>query len=264
DTTISGGSTVSGTGAVGARIMTDGGTTTIQDAHFDNVWYTEAPSAGNSLDVFGGIEAYGDATIDHVSFSNCLGPGLALFDGTWTLGKSTIDLSGTALKVKTSPRIIMGVTDRSTGVVNFDITGWTLEDSPTGTGILFMTTDTAATVTVDIYGNDVDNNGFAGIVISNYGGLNPSPFMAGGTANLDVTIRDQVIEDSGSYGIVYYAGGGDWAPNARGSLTLDNVTVRSSGESGVLVWLDMGCTNFDGMYINSTFEMNSGDGIEHL
>ena len=263
DTTITGGSTVRGTGAeIGARIMTDGGTTTIQNAHFDNVWHTEAPSAGNGLEVFGGIEAYGDATIDHVSFSNCLGPGLALFDGTWTLDKTTINLAGTALKVKTSPRIIMGVTDRSTGNINIDISGWTLEDG-IGTGILFMAKDTSASVTLDIHGNNVDNNGFAGIVVSNCGGLYTSPFMAGGTADMDVIIRDQVIEGSGDYGILYYAGGGDWAPNVRGSLTVDNVTVRNSGESGMLVWLDAGYTNFDGMYTNSLFEKNSGAGIEH-
>jgi hypothetical protein len=141
-----------------------------------------------------------------------------------------------------------------------DVSGWVCEDSPAGTGILISTESTTASVSVTISDNEVDNNAYAGIVISNYGSLFASPMEASTTADLDLVVKDQLIEDSGSYGIAYYAGGGEYDPNVWGTIWIENVTVRKSGEAGLGVWLDMGGTNLDATIVNSTFERNSGHG----
>jgi len=260
DLTIDDDSTISGMGSIGARIVNWGGNTQISHATLDNIWHTEYPGVMNGLNAYGGVEIYGDAVIDNVTFTNCAGPGLALYDGTWTIDKETVSMAGTALSAKQAPMIIMGATERTTGNFNIDVSGWNCEGSPGGTGILISTEATSASVTVTVSDNDLNNNGFAGLVISNYGGLFPMPLAASTTANLDVTIRDQTIEDSGSYGIVYYAGGGTYDPNVWGTLLIDNVTVRNSGEAGLGVWLDMGATNLDATIVDSIFERNSGAG----
>ncbi len=262
DTTIQGGSTFAGIGGeTGARLVTMDGDARFQFVTFDNIWTTNTMSAGNGLNVFGGMEVYGDAVIDNVTFKNCLGPGLALFDGKYIIDRDTVDLSDTALKMKMAPKIIMGVTEKTVGQYTMDISGWSLEGSPRGTGILLMFMDTTASIDVTITGNDLDGNGYAGIVISNDGGgLHSSTMVAGTTADLDVTIKDQAIEDSGDYGIIYYAGGGTFDPNIWTTLLIENVTVTKSGEAGLMVWLDMGGTNLDATIVKSTFERNSGYG----
>jgi hypothetical protein len=260
DLTIEENSYIQGTGKVGARIFSKGGNTRLQHSTFDNIWHSESPAIKNGLKTYGGVEVYGDAVIDNVTFLNCNGPGLALYDGTWTVDKDTVDLHGTSLKVKGSPMLILGVSEMSTGNVNMDVTGWVCEDSPSGTGILVSTESTTASITVTISDNEVDNNKYAGIVVSNYGSLLASPMEASATADLDLVVKDQVIEDAGSYGLVYYAGGGEYDPNVWGTIWIENVTVRKSGEAGLGVWLDMGGTNLDATIINSTFERNSGHG----
>jgi hypothetical protein len=262
DTTIQGNSMISGMGPMGARILTEDGDATFSHAQFDNIWATKTIVAGNGLNVYGGLEVYGDAYIDNVTFTNCIGPGLALYDGKWTIDQETVDLHGTTMKMKTSPMVILGISEASTGNMAMDVTGWVCEDSPVGTGILISTESTTASIDLTIGGNDLDNNAYAGIVISNTGGglYTSTGEVAGTTADLDLIIKDQVIEDSGEYGIVYYAGGGTYDPAVWGTLWIENVTVRKSGESGLGVWLDMGGTNLDTTIINSTFERNSGMG----
>lgn len=260
DTTIQNNAVVSGAGKTGARIATMDGSARFQNAIFDNVWTSETASAGNGLNIYGGIEVYGDAVIDHVTFVNCQGPGLALFDGAYQLDPDTIDLAGTAQKMKMAPKLIMGCTEKTTGAYSLDVSGWALENSPGGTGILFMAIDTTGNIDVSVHGNMMDGNNFAGLVISNHGGGMFSPFAQGTTANLDVTIYDQLIEDSGSYGIVYYAGGGYYDANIWATLTLDNVTVRNSGEGGMGVMLDNGATNLAVSITDCLFERNSGFG----
>jgi hypothetical protein len=69
DLEITGDSTIIGEGKIGGRIVNWGGTSTLQYATFDNIWHTEYPGAGNSLQCYGGVEVYGDATIDNVTSS---------------------------------------------------------------------------------------------------------------------------------------------------------------------------------------------------
>ncbi|MCK5414183.1 MAG: right-handed parallel beta-helix repeat-containing protein, partial [Thermoplasmata archaeon] len=198
-----------------------------------------------------------------ITFTNCLGPGLALFDGQHTLDMDTIDLGGTALGMKKAPMIILGLTEKTTGQVTMDISGWDLEGSPKGTGMLLMFLNTKASIDLTVTGNDFDANGYAGLAISNHGGsLNTMTEIAGPTADLDITIIDQTVEDCGKYGIVYYAGGGTYDPSVWTTLTMDNVTLAKAGDAGFGLWLDAGATNLDATILNSTFERNSGFGAE--
>jgi hypothetical protein len=261
DTTIHGNSVIKGLEKMGARIVTYDGTSTLQNADFDNMWATYTTSAGNGLNIWGGYEGFGNAVVNDVNFLNCQGPGMALMDGQFNCQPATIDLTGAALKMKQAPKLIMGCSDATAGAFNLDISGWTADNSPGGVGILAMFYDTTASIDLTISGNEVDGNKYAGIIISNYGGGSPMGLVQGPTADLDVTIKDQVVEDAGAHGIVYYAGMGDWAPNIWGTLTVDNVTVRKSGEYGLVMYLDIGCTNLDAYIANSTFDTNGESGI---
>jgi hypothetical protein len=263
DMTITDDSVVYGQGTQGARIMFDGGTADITNADFDNMWWTTYPGVDYSLGTFGGLEIYGDAVVSDVGFANCGGVGLALFDGTWTVTTSTIDLTGTTMKAARSAMLVIGATERTTGAISIDIKDWDCADSSKGTGILFMAKDTSADIDLTISNNRVSGNAYAGIAISNVGSGGFTPFVQGSVANLDVTIEDQLIEDSGTYGIMYYLGDGEWAPSVVPSLTVDNVTVRNSGDDGMAVMLDMGATNLDAYIANSTFEKNGGSGISY-
>ena len=262
DTTILD-STISTLGATGARIVTEDGSARFQRSNFNNIWSTDTKTAGNGLNIMGGLEVYGDVVADNITFTNCMGPGLALFDGQHTLDMDTIDLRGTALGMKRAPMIILGVTGKTTGQVTMDISGWDLDGSPKGTGMLLMFKDTKASIDVTVTGNDFDANGFAGLVISNHGGsVNTVTGIAGPTADLDITIKDQTVEDCGKYGIVYVAGGGMYDPSVWTTLMMENVTLTRSGDAGFGLWLDAGATNLDATILNSTFERNSGFGAE--
>lgn len=262
DTVISGDSRITGLAKTGARIATMDGSARIQHATLDNMWVTETPVARNGVNVFGGLEVYGDVVADNITFQNCPGPGMALFDGQYTLDTDTIDLTGTALKAKMAPQLIMGVSEDLVGQYTLDVTGWKADASPSGTGILLMFVDTQASIDVTVAGNDLDGNKFAGLVIANTGGgsFTGTEMVAGTTADLDLVIKDQEIDGSGSYGIVYYAGGGLYDPNVWATVWIENVTVTRSGEAGLAVMLDMGGTNLDVTMVNSTFERNSGVG----
>ena len=109
-----------------------------------------------------------------------------------------------------------------------------------------------ANVDVTISGNDVDKNGYAGIVVSNWGG----------TATLDVVLEDQMIEDGGN-GFLYYAGHGDNSANTD-HVTIDNVTFSKNKENGLVIWLDQGATNVDVSVMDCLFEQNGDNGIQFL
>ncbi|MCK5253634.1 MAG: hypothetical protein KAQ96_11820, partial [Thermoplasmata archaeon] len=163
-------STISGLGFGGARILTENGNARFNDSTFNNIWATTTKSAGNGLNIIGGLEVYGDVVADHITFTNCMGPGLAIFDGQFTLDRDTIDLRGTAQGMKKAPMIIMGLTEKTTGQVTYDISGWDLQGSPRGTGMMLMFLNTRASIDVTVTGNDFDANGYAGLAISNHGG----------------------------------------------------------------------------------------------
>ncbi len=259
-------STVTGIGRnTGARIVTEDGDATFQRTRFDNIWTSNTQSAGNALNVMGGLEVYGNAVIGNVTFINCKGPGLALFDGTYLIDRTTTDLSGTTLGMKMAPKLIMGVTDKTVGQYSMDISGWTLKNSPKGTGILIMFKETTASIDLTISGNDVDDNRYAGIVISTHGGgMYSDSLLAGPTANLDVVIKDQVIEDCGKYALLYYAGGGTYDANVWTTLMLDNVTMAKTDKAGLAVWLDRGGTNLDMTLKDSLIYRNTGLGTDFM
>ena len=254
DLSITGNSRIVGTGATGARLMVDGGSATVRNATFDNMWYTEGSIVPNVLHSLGGLEVYGDADIAGASFVNCNGPGLALFDGTYSLDRATIDLSGTTMKVKGSPKLIMGLTERTTRASTIDLSGWVLEDSAAGTGALVMVADCPARTTVKVHGNGFDNNAYAGVAIScvrcsidpdvqvyeqtvQGGGTGLIVSVTGpatsATRKATVRIWDCVIDSMKAQGATVTVSGIDMAA----SITIDNCTFTKSGDVGLLMSL---------------------------
>jgi hypothetical protein len=224
DVVIKGNSRIVGTAETGARILTNGGTATMYDSTFENIWATNYPGAGNSLDVYGGLEVYGNAVIDNINFVNTPGPGLALFDGIYTLGKDSIDFSGCTQAMKTAPMLILGVTERTKTPYTVDLTGWAFENSPVGTGALVMLKDCTVATTVKVHGNTVSNNAHAGIVVSN----------VGGSSDLSLEVYSQVIQRCG-YGFMYNARGVQPSTPTTVKVDIHDINTRMGGKDGILV-----------------------------
>ena len=253
DLSITGDSRVVGTGATGARLLVEGGSATVRNATFDNMWYTEGNCVPNVLHSLGGLEVYGNADIAGATFVNCNGPGLTLLDGTYKLEKSTIDLASTTLKAKGSPKLILGVTKRTTRATTIDLTGWTLENSVAGTGALVMVADCSVKVTVKVHENGLSNNGNAGVVISSMRS----------NIDLDVQVYEQDMQGDGTGLVVSVMGPATSAARkvslrmwdclidsmkAQGatvsmedldmatSITIDNCTITKCGDVGILMF----------------------------
>ena len=246
DATVTGGSSVVGSGTTGARIMVDGGSAVLEDATFDNMWFTEGAKTPNVLKSFGGMEVYGDATISDVTFVNCPGPGLALFDGTYTLDQSTIDLSGTTQVSPGSPMLILGATNRLTAAYTIDLTGWTLENSPVGTGVLVTMTDCKVKMTVKVHENSVDNNAYAGIVISSVGARD----------DLDIIVYSQTTMGCGS-GLISSVTGPNPNPGKVTTVDMSYSSFEGSTGDGAVISFDGASTSIDISIDSCSFNTNS-------
>jgi hypothetical protein len=173
--------------------------------------------------------------VDNVTFTNCKGPGLALFDGKMTLDPKTIELGGTAQKLKGSPMMILGATDKATGPVKLDITGWTLWNSLAGSGIMISCDRATVSVDVQIHGNTIEKNAYDGIIISNWGGA----------CDLSVNVYDQALLEMGDSGFVYWSGRGDWSPQTTAKVSMNNVSVTRAVKDGMVFSLEDGASNLD-------------------
>ncbi len=264
DLTMTGNSQLVGTAATGARLMVDGGSAYVRNATFNNMWYTEGTIVPNVLHSLGGLEVYGDADIAGVSFVGCNGPGLALFDGVYTLEKSTMDFTGTTLKVVGSPKLIIGLTSRTTKPTTIDLTGWTLRNSAAGTGALVAVSDCRARVTVKVHGNDFENNAYAGFAVSSARSnidfevqIYSQNVQSGGTGLIvsvtgpatsttkktSVSIWDCLITGMKIQGAAVYASDID----STIAISLDNLTITRCGDLGLLLSLKntKGAANID-------------------
>ncbi len=246
DASVTGGSRVVGTGTTGARLMVDGGSAVLEDATFDNMWFTEGAKTPNVLKSFGGVEVYGDATISDVTFVNCQGPGLALFDGKYVIDKSTLDLSGTSQVSPGSPMLILGATDRLTAAYTIDLTGWTLENSPVGTGVLVTMTDCKVKMTVKVHENSVDNNAYAGIVISSVGARD----------DLDISIYAQSTMGCGS-GLISSVTGPNPNPGKVTTVEMKRSHFEGSTGDGAVISFDGVSTSIDLTINDCSFTRNS-------
>lgn len=246
DASVTGGSRVVGTGTTGARIMVDGGSAVIDDVTFDNMWFTEGAKTPNVLKSFGGMEVYGDATISDVTFVNCQGPGLALFDGVYVIDKSTMDLSGTSQVSPGSPMLILGATNRLTAAYTIDLTGWTLEDSPVGTGVLVTMTDCKVKMTVKVHENSVDNNAYAGIVISSVGARD----------DLDISIYAQSAMGCGS-GLISSVTGPNPNLGKATTVTMKRSSFEGCTGDGAVFSFDGVSTSIDLTIDDCSFTRNS-------
>jgi len=250
DVTISGGSRVVGLGSTGARILVEGGSATISDATFENMWHTEGSVVANALGTYGGLEVYGDASIRNVRFTNCEGTGLALFDGKYNLDGSTIDLSGTGLTVEGAPMLILGVTHRTTGPYTVDLTGWTLQNSKAGSGVLVMLVDCPSAVTVSVHDNFVDGNAASGIVVS----------ADGCRDDLTIKVASQDIRGCGTDLLLSVSH--HTAPSGkRVSISVDDCAFERSKGAGALLSLDGVDASLDMVVKNSTFSDNGESGL---
>ena len=236
DMSVTGGTYVQGSSKTGARLMCSGGDGTFQQSTFDSLWVTQYPGVENSHNILGGIEVYGgDSVVDNVTFTNCKGPGLALFDGKMKLDPSTIELGGTAQKLKGSPMMILGATEHATGPVRIDLTGWTMWNSPAGSGVMIMCDRATVSVDVQIHDNTIEKNVYDGIIISNWGGA----------CDLNVDVYDQELLEMGDSGFVYWSGKGDWSPQTTAEVSLKNVSATRCAKDGIVFDFTGGATNLD-------------------
>ncbi len=252
DTTITN-SRVQGGAKTGARILTDGGTATFKASTFDNIWATQYDGVHNAVSTYGGLEVYGDAVIDNIIFTNCKGPGLALFDGTMQMNPATIDLLGTAQKLKASPMIIVGASENAVGPLKFDVTGWSFRSSSKGSGMMVMLDGCTADTDILVHGNQVTANGGDGIIVSSWGA----------SGDIKVKVYDQTFSDMGNNGLNLWFSAGQWSATAKTVIEITNVTVSGSGANGVQMTFGAGAQTIDVAVTDCTFNDNEAAGVAH-
>ena len=252
DTTIKN-SNVYGASKTGGRILTDGGTGTFKSSTFDNVWATQYAGVHNPVGVYGGLEVYGDSVVDSVIFTNCKGPGLALFDGTMQLTPGTIDLLGTAQKLKESPMLIVGASEDAVGPIKLDVTGWNLRMSSKGSGVMVMLDRCTADVDVLVHENTIEQNGGDGVIVSEWAC----------EADITIDVYDQLLDAMGGRGLNLWLANGPYSPSTKTTVVLTNVTITDSGDDGMLMTFADGVQNFDVSVDSCLIDGNSGSGINH-